>query len=79
MAAQLGAFGAVVKRRFDVPAEHAWVVDSETCNRPGVAVPHACCGNKSKEDKWGKGTKRKVGKINVISMPLLPTHKNNGG
>ena len=52
LAAQLGAFGAVVKRRFDVPAEHAWVVDSETCNRPGVAVPHACCGNKSKEDKW---------------------------
>ena len=52
LAAQLEAFNVTVQRRFDVPAEHAWVVDNETCSRPGVKVPHACCGTKDEEDKW---------------------------
>jgi hypothetical protein len=49
---QFRGFGAHVYSRFDLAAEHAWIVDNATCNRPnvptaqasGAASPLACCG-----------------------------------
>lgn len=49
---QFRGLGANVYSRFDLAAEHGWIVDNVTCNRPnvptldtsGVASTLACCG-----------------------------------
>eukprot|EP01051_Picozoa_sp_SAG22_P010869 SAG22_NODE_1005_length_6077_cov_3.132653_5_plen_477_part_00 len=49
---QFVGLGAAVYSRFDIAAEHAWIVDNATCSRPNVPAldsrgspsPLACCG-----------------------------------
>ena len=43
---QLTRLNASVRAKFDIPAEHSWVVDSQTCAHPGARAPSECCGLK---------------------------------
>lgn len=44
--AQLSRWGANVTARFDLPSEHAWIVDRRTCAHPGQTELPRCCGGK---------------------------------
>jgi hypothetical protein len=33
-----------IKTVFDLPSNHAWLVDNITCSNPGTARPSECCG-----------------------------------
>ena len=47
-AARRHRYGLNVTTRFDVPSEHAWIVDAETCPNVEQTDLAKCCGDKGK-------------------------------